>query len=123
MNPFAILAALALLAHLVWILWVLFGWVFTRHRTALAVLHILSLLWGVAVEVGPWPCPLTEVGQSLEARAGATPYRGSFIVHYLDALVYPNVPDALLTWLGGGVCLMILAIHAVRFWRAARARR
>ena len=112
-----------MLAHLVWILWILFGWVFTRHRTALAVLHIVSLLWGVAVEVGPWPCPLAEVEEALEARAGATPYRGSFIVHYLDAVVYPNVPDALLTWLGGGVCLMILAIHGFRFWRAARARR
>jgi hypothetical protein len=122
MMFFAALAALVLLAHLAWILWILFGWVFTRHRPALTALHILSLVWGIAVEVGPWPCPLTFVEQWLEARTGSTPYRGSFIVHYLDALVYPNIPDALLTWLGGGVCVLILGIYLRRFWRAKSRR-
>ncbi|HUJ51532.1 MAG TPA: DUF2784 domain-containing protein [Bryobacteraceae bacterium] len=123
MQPFAVLAALVLLAHLLWILFVLIGWIFTRHRPVLAVLHIVSLIWGVAVEIGPWPCPLTIAEQALEARAGSTPYRGSFIIHYLDALIYPNVPEALVTWIGAGVCLSILAIYATRFWRALRDRR
>jgi len=123
MQPFAVLAALVLLAHLLWILWVIFGWTLTRHRPLLTVLHVLSLAWGIAVEAGPWPCPLTLAEQSLEARAGSSPYRGSFIVHYLDALVYPDVPEALLTWLGTGVCILILAIYANRFRRAVHDRR
>ncbi len=118
MPWFEILAALVLLAHLAWILWVMLGWVFTRHRPVWTALHIASLAWGIAVEVGPWPCPLTAVEQSLEARAGSTPYRGGFIVHYLDALVYPNVPYALLTWVGGGVCVAILCIYVFRLWSA-----
>jgi hypothetical protein len=84
----------------------------------LALFHVASLVWGVAVEVGPWPCPLTIAEQWFETRAGSTPYRGSFIIHYLDALVYPNVPDVLLTWIGAGVCILILAIHGFRLWRA-----
>lgn len=123
MQPFAVLAALVLLAHLLWILFVLFGWILTRHRPVLAALHIVSLVWGIAVEVGPWPCPLTIAEQSLEARAGSSPYRGSFVIHYLDALIYPNVPEALLTWLGGGICILILAIYGNRFRRAVRDRR
>ncbi len=123
MQPFAVLAALVLLAHLLWILWVVFGWIFTRHRPVLAVLHIVSLIWGVAVEVGPWPCPLTIAEQWLEARAGSSPYRGSFVIHYLDALIYPSLPEALLTWVGAGVCLSILAIYAQRLWRTLRDRR
>ncbi len=118
MQPFAVLAALVLLAHLLWILWVIFGWTLTRHRPVLTVLHILSLVWGIAVEAGPWPCPLTIAEQWLETRAGSSPYRGSFMVHYLDALVYPNVPEALLTWVAAGICLLILGIYVRRFWRA-----
>ena len=123
MQPFAVLAALVLLAHLLWILWVIFGWTLTRHRPILTALHILSLVWGIAVEAGPWPCPLTIAEQWFEARAGASPYRGSFIVHYLDALVYPDVPEALLTCIGAAVCILILAIYANRFRHAVHDRR
>ena len=122
MQRFAVLAALVLLAHLIWILWAIFGWVFTRNRPVLTALHIASLLWGVAVEVGPWPCPLTIVEQWLESRAGSRPYQGGFIVRYVDALIYPNLPEALLTWLGGGVCIAILAIYANRLRHALRNR-
>ena len=122
MQAFAVLAALVLLVHLLWILWVILGWTLTRKRPALAVLHILSLIWGVAVETGPWPCPLTFAEQWLEGQAGVNPYRGGFLIHYLDALIYPDVPPALLTWAGAGVCVLILAIHGLRFWRAVRPR-
>lgn len=121
MRLFAALAALVLLIHLAWILWVLFGWLLTRHRPILAWIHIASLIWGVCVEAGPWPCPLTFVEQWLESRAGSGSYRGSFIVHYLDAIVYPDVPAQLLAWIGSGVCIAILGIYAVRLWRDRRA--
>ena len=123
MQPFAVLAALVLLAHLAWILWVIFGWTLTRHRPVLTVFHIVSLIWGIAVEAGPWPCPLTIAEQWLESRAGSNPYRGSFVIHYLAALIYPNLPEALLTWVGAGVCILILAIYADRFRRAMQDRR
>ncbi|MBO0800313.1 MAG: DUF2784 family protein, partial [Blastocatellia bacterium] len=32
----------------------------------LTVLHLLSVVWGIAVEVSPWPCPLTTLEQRLE---------------------------------------------------------
>ena len=120
MQPFAVLAALVLLLHLIWILWIILGWAFTHHRPVLTALHIISLAWGLLVEVGPWPCPLTILEQWLETRAGSSPYRGSFIVHYLDAIVYPQVPEALLTWLGAGVCVLILGVYLYRLWRQFR---
>jgi Protein of Unknown function (DUF2784) len=114
-------ATLVLLVHLAFIGSVVFGALFTRGRPVWTTLHILSLLWGIAVEAGPWPCPLTLAEQYLETRAGLAAYHGSFLLHTLDALVYPNLPDWLITVAGVAVCLFNLGIYARRFykWRAA----
>src|SRR5713101_3237692 len=71
--------------------------------------------WGVLVEILPWPCPLTPAENWLRTRAGLGPYQGGFLLHYLDALVYPDVPPGLLTVGGVAVCLFNLGIYAVRF--------
>lgn len=116
MRLFTALAVLVLLIHLFWLVWILSGWIVTRHRPWLGWLHIGSLLWGIWAEVGPWPCPLTILEQMLERHAGSASYRGSFMIHYLEAIIYPDVPPQLLTWVGSAVCVAILAIHGRRFW-------
>jgi hypothetical protein len=123
MKLFAVLANLVLLLHLAWIVWILLGWLATRKRPLLRWLHIGSLLWGICVEAGPWPCPLTILEQWLESHAGSGAYQGSFIVHYLETFIYPDVPQWLLTWFGPAVCTAILAVHARRFWRDQRSRK
>jgi uncharacterized protein DUF2784 len=126
MNREALMAAAAILIlvlHLVWIVLVIFGALFTRGRPVWTTLHILSLLWGIAVEAGPWPCPLTLAEQYFESRAGLAAYQGSFLLHTLDSLVYPNLPDWLITVTGVAVCVFNLGIYAWRFsrFRAGRA--
>lgn len=121
MNPFAVLAAAVLLAHVAWIAWVLLGWLLTRSRPWLRWVHMVSLVWAALVEVGPWPCPLTILEQRLLARAGEVSYQGSFIVHYLESFVYPDLPSWLLTWFGPAVCAVVFAIDLSQFWRARRA--
>jgi len=118
-------AILILLVHLAWILLVICGALGTRGRPVWTTLHILSLLWGIAVEAGPWPCPLTLAEQYFEARAGIAAYRGSFLLRTLDAVVYPGLPAWLITAAGIAVCLFNLGIYARRFreFRALRAAR
>src|SRR6266571_2143741 len=53
-------------------------------------------------ELGPWACPLTLAENYFEARAGIAPYQGPFLLHYLDAIVYPNLSPTLLTVCGEG---------------------
>jgi hypothetical protein len=115
----ATIATLVLLVHLVWIALVIFGALWTRGRPVWTTLHILSLLWGIAVEAGPWPCPLTLAEQYFETRAGQAAYHGSFLLHTLDALIYPNLPSWLITAAGVTVCAFNLAVYARRFrkWR------
>jgi Protein of Unknown function (DUF2784) len=110
----ATFAAAILLVHLAWIALVIFGALFTRERPVWSTLHILALLWGIAVEAGPWPCPLTLAEQYFEARAGVSPYHGGFLLHSLDAVVYPNLPGWVITLAGVSVCVFNLILY---LWR------
>ena len=98
--------------HALFILWVALGALVARSRPKLRRVHIACLLWGILVEVLPWPCPLTLLENWLETRAGVEPYRGGFLLHYLDALVYPNISPLLVTAVGVAVCILNLAVYA-----------
>lgn len=109
---YSALAASVLGLHLLFILWVIFGVLVARSRPLVRWLHISSLIWGILIEVLPWPCPLTLVENWLESKARIEPYRDGFILHYLDALVYPNIAPLLLTVVGELVCVLNLALYA-----------
>jgi hypothetical protein len=109
------LAAAILALHLLFILWVVFGVAVTLRRPGLRWLHLGCLVWGILIEILPWTCPLTWAENWGETRAGIAPYQGEFLLHYLDALVYPNIPPGLLTGLGVAVCVFNLGIYAMRF--------
>ena len=111
MNLYLALAAAVLTLHLAWIVWVALGWLLTRSRPWLRALHILSLLYSIVIELGPWWCPLTLVEQWAQSRAGMAPYQESFLIHYLEALVYPNVSERVLAWSAAGFCVFILGLH------------
>jgi hypothetical protein len=102
-----------------WILWVIFGALLTRGHPRLAWFHIASLVYSVVIDAGPWPCPLTALEQIFQAKAGMTPYRQGCIVHYLDALVYPDVPEAVVTWGVVAAFVVNAGVYVVRFRRRA----
>jgi hypothetical protein len=82
------------------------------------VLHVLSLVWGIAVEVTRWPCPLTTLEQHLQHVTDTTTYTQSCMVHYLNKVVYP----AVLVAVAVSVCLFNLGIYVIRY-AATRAAR
>jgi len=118
MKVYQTLTVAVLAVHVLWILWVIFGVLFTRRRRLLRALHITSLVYSILIEVLPWPpCPLTVLEQWLEDRAGIVSYHEPFLVHYLDALVYPNVPVGLLVGCAVAVCLFNLVVYVFRYAR------
>jgi hypothetical protein len=117
------LAVVVLVLHLAWIFWAIVGAPWTRGRPGLTAFHVISLIWGIIVEVGPWPCPLTLAEQWLEASAGMHSWAGGFLVHYLDAMIYPNLPAGVITGFGVAVCSFNLAIYMRRFWNASQRHR
>ena len=116
-DIYSALASSVLALHLLFILWVIFGVLVARSRPLLRWAHITCLIWGILIEVLPWPCPLTLLENWLESRAGVEPYQGGFLLHYLDALVYPNASPVLLTVAGVVVCSLNLALYARVFLR------
>ena len=99
-------------------MWVIFGALLTRSRPLLRWLHIVSLVWGVLVEVLPWPCPLTLLESWLEGKAGVEPEQGGFLLHYLDKLVYPDISSTLLTIAAVILCGLNLALYGRQVWIA-----
>jgi hypothetical protein len=110
------MAVAVLTVHLLFIFWVVGGALLTRRRRVLRWLHIISLVYGMLIEALPWPpCPLTVLEGWLEARAGISPYQGSFLVHYLEAAVYPDIPVSTLIAGAVVVCALNLALYAHRY--------
>lgn len=112
---YSALAAGVLSLHVLFILWVIFGGLIARSRPLLQWVHMTCLIWGILIEVVPWPCPLTVLENWLESRAGVEPYQGGFLLHYLDALVYPHMPPVLLTVAGIVICGLNLGLYAHAF--------
>jgi Protein of Unknown function (DUF2784) len=122
-RAMALVAVLILVVHLVWLALVICGALWTRGRPVWSLLHILALVWGIVVEVSPWPCPLTLAEQYFEARSGSPLYQGGFLLHYLDAIVYPNLPYWVVTSAGVAVCALNLGIYCSRWRKSILARR
>jgi hypothetical protein len=70
------------------------------------------------VETGPWPCPLTLAEEHFEALAGLHAVYSSFLLHGLEAIVYPDLPIWVVTVAGTAVCVLNLAIYG---WRLRKA--
>lgn len=113
------MADATLVVHLAFIGWVIFGALLTRGRPHLAWVHVATVIYGIIVETTSLVCPLALAENYFEARAGVSPYHGPFLLHYLDATVYPNVPAALLVLCAVTVCAFNLGIYSQRYRRHA----
>lgn len=71
------------LLHLLFIAMVVLGALLLWRWPRLVWVQLPVFLWGAAVNLAGWPCPLTAVENALRARGGGTPYAGSFVSHYL----------------------------------------
>lgn len=89
---YEIAAALALASHLAWILFLVFGgWIFRRHFW-IRVAHLAGVAAAIAMGLLWISCPLTHLEQEFRRRAGLASYAGSFVMHYLETVIYPDLP-------------------------------
>ena len=118
-----LLAAFISILHLAWILLVVFGAIWTRGRPFWTTVHIACLMWGIVVEVGPWPCPLTLAEDYFALRAGAPGVGGSYLLHCVQSVVYPNAPYWVIAICGVTVCAVNLGVYAWCGWAWMKTRR
>ena len=89
-----VLADLTILFHFLWVLFLIFGVVFAIKRSKIAWFHLGGLLFSLFINMLGMYCPLTYLENYLRSTHGANwPYPGSFIAHYLERIIYLNLPE------------------------------
>ncbi len=90
---YGILADCVVLFHFLWILFLIFGGFWGRNHRPVKYIHIPAVVFAWMVEVFDWYCPLTDLEVWLRQRQHpAAGYGGSFISHYLERLIYIDLP-------------------------------
>lgn len=87
---YSALADAVLVLHGAFVVFVAFGALLVLRWPRIAWVHIPAAVWGIAIEVGGWICPLTPLENRLRELAGDSTYRGDFIARYLMPVIYPE---------------------------------
>jgi hypothetical protein len=112
-----VLADIVVLVHFLWIIFLIFGaFLGVSHRAVRAV-HFSGLAFAVVMQVFGWYCPLTHLENWLRSRHDpSAAYEGSFIIRYLEEVVYLEVSPRLIF-----ICTLVLA--ALNAWAYLRKPR
>ena len=114
-------ADLVLVAHLAFVVFVAVGGLLALRWPRIAWIHVPVAVWGAAVELGGWICPLTPLENRLRAAGGEAGYAGGFIEHYLVPIVYPSgLTRGHQLALGIAVVAVNLVVYGVLLSRRAR---
>jgi Protein of Unknown function (DUF2784) len=121
---FRISALAVVLLHLAFIATVVFGGLLVLRRPRAAWVQLPIFVWGTAVNLAGWPCPLTTLENALRARGGLATYPGAFVTHYLLPLGGRRVGAiGVETAIGIFVLVANALIYAFVLWRRIDARR
>ncbi|MBW1798367.1 MAG: DUF2784 domain-containing protein [Deltaproteobacteria bacterium] len=94
---YKVLADLSVLFHFLWILFIVFGIIFALKRSRLAWFHFGGLLFSLFLNILGWYCPLTYLENYLRMSCGdGGTYDSSFIIHYLEPIIYPDLPEMII---------------------------
>lgn len=109
------------IVHFAFIAFVVAGGLLVLRRRWVAWLHVPAVVWGAAIEVGGWICPLTPWENQLRLAAGERGYTGGFIEHYIIPIIYPSGLTRRLQWILAGLVVVVNAfIYAAVIVRARR---
>ncbi len=118
---YRLLAETAVVVHALFVLFVAAGGLLVWWRWRWAWLHLPAAVWGAAISLFNFGCPLTDLERWGWQQAGASAYEGSFIAHYLVPLVYPpGLTRGLQIGMGAGVIALNLALYAWGWRRRER---
>jgi hypothetical protein len=110
---YEIAATVTALVHLAFLLFVVFGAILGRRSLGWRVAHVVVMIYGVSIEVFYWYCPLTYLEQYLRRASGGSSYEEPFIVHYLNQIIYLEVPQ----WSLILAAVVVLAVNAAIYVR------
>jgi len=86
---YKILADSVVLTHLLWIIFLFFGAFLGVKNRTVKIFHICGLVFAFVIQIFDWYCPLTHLEVWLRLKHNpALTYTGSFVIHYVEKIVY-----------------------------------
>jgi hypothetical protein len=90
--PYKILADIVVLIHFVWIVFLFFGALWGIRNKWARIFHLSGLAFAFVIQIFDWYCPLTHLEVLLRSKHSPTvAYAGSFIIHYVEKIVYIEI--------------------------------
>jgi len=85
---YKIFADIVVLIHFLWIVFLFLGGIWRKSK-AVKIFHISGLSFALIIQIFNWYCPLTYLEVWLKSKHDFNlTYRGSFIIHYVEGIVY-----------------------------------
>ncbi len=104
---YRILADLVVMAHFFWIVFLVVGFLPGSRYQSVKILHLGGLGFAVISQIFGWYCPLTHLEVWLRSRHDPElGYAGSFIIHYLEKVIYIEISPAVIFLLTLVLCLV-----------------
>jgi hypothetical protein len=89
---YKIFADIIVLIHFFWILFLFFGAFWGIRNKVVKIFHLFGLAFAFVIQIFDWYCPLTHLEVWLRSKHTPTlTYSGSFIIHYVENIVYIEI--------------------------------
>jgi hypothetical protein len=86
---YKILADSTVLIHFLWILFLFIGALWGVKNKVAKIFHLSGLAFAFVIQIFDWYCPLTHLEVWLRSKHdSALTYTGSFIIYYVEKIVY-----------------------------------
>jgi hypothetical protein len=115
--PYKILADVVVLIHFLWILFLFLGAFWGIKNKVVRIFHLAGLAFAFIIQVFGWYCPLTYLEAWLSSRHNPSlAYTGSFIIHYVEQIVYIELSRSL-------IFILTLVLCALNLWLYSKKKR
>ena len=114
-------ADVVMVLHLAFVVFVVVGGFLAWRWPRVALVHLPIALYGVAIEVIGFTCPLTPIEKSLRQRAGSDGYDGGFVEHYIVPVLYPGEFTAATKLALAGLLATLTIVAYAGWWVRHRA--
>ena len=104
---YKILADSVVLIHFLWIIFLFFGAFWGVKSKVVRIFHLSGLAFAFIIQIFDWYCPLTHLEVWLRSKhASALTYIGSFIIDYVEEIVYVELSRTLILVLTVILCAL-----------------
>ena len=113
---YKILADITVFVHFIWIVFLFLGAVWGVRSKVIRIFHLSGLFFAILLQVFGWYCPFTHLEVWLRSKHDPTiAYMGSFIIYYIERLVYLEISQA-------GILLATIGLVVFNSWLYLRKR-